>query len=309
MSISKKTSYAKAALITILLTTITGCSSININCDNAGGSNKTSMNLKRQTVDETKNEKIDNINEISIDATISSINVIPEKRSDVKAHVYGDFSSNASLEFKTQISGEKLNIYERFTNNYSINIRNIDLKLDIYVPQDYSKNLTIESSSGDISIKDIANLDKVVIKTKSGDMNIYNLKAASLEAYATSGSFGGKDITVETASINASSGDINIENLNGDLSGVVSSGDISVANPEFNHDMDLTASSGDAEVTIPKSSEFYIDAAASSGEITCEFPAVVEGKSHGNTLRGVVGNPKNKINIKTSSGDIYIRSK
>lgn len=304
----KKTFCAKAALITILLTTITGCSSININYDNTGSSNKTNMNLKRQAVDETKNEKIDNINEISIDATISNINIIPEKRSDVEAHIYGEFSSNASLEFKTQISGEKLNIYEKLASNL-INTGNTDLKLDIYIPQDYSKNLTIESSSGDISIKDSINLDKVVIKTKSGDMNIYNLKAASLEACATSGDFEGKDITVETASINASSGDVNIENLNGDLSGVVSSGDISVANPEFNYNMDLTVSSGDAKVTIPKSSEFYIDAAVSSGEITCEFPVVVEGKSHGNTLRGVVGNSKNKINIKASSGDIYIRAK
>lgn len=223
----------------------------------------------------------------------------------MEAHIYGEFSSNASLEFKTQISGEKL------TNNFSnlINTGNTDLKLDIYVPQDYSKNLTIESSSGDISIKDSINLDKVVIKTKSGDMNIYNLKAVSLEACAASGDFEGKDITVETVSVNASSGDVNIEDLNGDLSGVVSSGDINVANSEFNYNIDLTVSSGDAKVTIPKSSEFYIDAAASSGEITCEFPVVVEGKSHGNTLKGVVGNSKNKINIKASSGDIYIRAK
>jgi DUF4097 and DUF4098 domain-containing protein YvlB len=74
----------------------------------------------------------------------------------------------------------------------------------------------------------------------------------------------------------------------------------------FDNDIDISASSGSVEVTLPENSTFYIDASASSGSIRTDFPVTIVGSSDKRQLKGVVGNDKNKVKIHTSSGSIRI---
>ncbi len=115
--------------------------------------------------------------------------------------------------------------------------------------------------------------------TSSGDLKVRNLDGKSISLRASSGDVDAENL-VGDLDITASSGDLTVEGLKGDLSSRTSSGSQEFRN--ITGDITTVASSGDIEI---EKSNGKIDALASSGRIS---------------LRDTKG----FATIKTSSGDI-----
>ncbi len=260
------------------------------------------------SIDDTKTSSLDGINEINVNAYSATINIIPEGTSNVKVHFYGDVTSNNSYtkpEIQCTKSGNSLVIKEVNETNTTSGFLNSNIKLDVYIPSDYNKDVELTCSSGDINVNEYK-FNKLDCNISSGDLNMNNINANTFNYSNSSGNLKADKLTTNTTSLISSSGSININNFSGDLKLGSSSGDTNIEYGDFHNSIDMHSSSGQLVLTLPISAEFNLDASASSGDVTCEFPITISGKNDDHKIQGVVVNGKNKINLDASSGDIKI---
>lgn len=260
------------------------------------------------TANDTKASDINGIKEIIIDISSADLNIIPEDREDIKAVLSGSILSSSEVmkpELTLSKSTEKINIGLKSQKVYFGAI-NITLKVDIFLPKSYAENLTIDTSSGDFNLNEKMTLKNVSFSLSSGDINIKDLTCDKFEYETSSGSLEAGILNTKTIKFHSSSGDMNIASFTGDITGDISSGEISVKYSSFNNNVNLHASSGEINLVLPENAEFYINAECSSGDVECQFPVTMSGKQEKNSIKGTVKSDTNKVVLSTSSGDITI---
>lgn len=147
---------------------------------------------------------------------------------------------------------------------------NTNLVLTIYLPENYSNNLVVNSISGDV-YQNSNNLSDCSIESVSGDLKLNNLYCNNLILKTTSG-------------------DINL--LNGRINNAKTiSGDINLERIDINNDLNLKTVSGDVNIYPTKDSKFEINFNTISGDLNKE-------NSYGPST--------NKVYVKTTSGDLKI---
>jgi len=149
--------------------------------------------------------------------------------------------------------------------------------------------MEVDSSSGDVKIQKAAG--HYEIDTSSGDVEV---------------DFDGSNghILVDT-----SSGHIVVEGLNGSADLEATSGRITAEFARMTDDSFFNASSGDITIILPEDQEFVLDAKTSSGRIDLDFPITVEGRLDKEDVSGTVGSGGSLLKVKTSSGDLELRSR
>lgn len=256
------------------------------------------------SANQVKEEKIEGVDKITISSTSAQIIVIPEKRNNIKAELTGNSSTN-NVELQTNQSGDKLDIGVENKITIGINFSFANLKLYVYIPEDYSKSLDIKSTSGKIEIGKIK-LNELSCRSTSGSVEINEASAEEFDYSNTSGSLKVGILNTKETNLKSTSGSINIESFNGDLIGSQTSGSINIDYKSFDNDVELHSVSGSVKLNLPESSQFELDARSTSGSINSEFPITIEGEQDRNKRIGYVGSKKNKISIKTTSGSIRI---
>lgn len=279
----------------------------------------------QNNIDIVKEFNVEEINNISVDTSSIDIRFIPEKRKDVRVHLTG-YTTADEPSFNAAKSNDTLEIYARTQNNGVINIgfNVISLKLNIYLPEDYSKNIKIRTSSGDTDLGKLK-VENFIYHASSGDLDGEEFSAKSSNIVTSSGriklnGFGG-DMELKTSSgdviidymhdsastgIDTSSGEVTLKNFTGDLNARSQSGDLKVGYSRFSNNISLKSSSGEIDLVLPADSQFGIKASTSSGDIRTDFPVTQSGKIDEDRLEGFVGSSSNQILIVTSSGDVNI---
>jgi lia operon protein LiaG len=262
---------------------------------------------KTASVDQEEFEPMGSVKEINLEVSSAKINIITENRKDLRARLTGSVTSSSLTTeptLETSIDGSTLNVRVKTQNMY-VGFTSVNLNLDVYVPLDYSENLTIKSSSGDINVPDIK-LNDLNCNLSSGKLTLGKVSAKNFSYDSSSGSITAAELITKSSDLESSSGRIRLDKFEGDLKAKVSSGDIKIAYGEFNNNVNISVASGSVELVLPENSEFFLNARASSGNVSCQFPITISNKQKENILEGVVKNDKNKISINTSSGNIKI---
>ena len=196
-------------------------------------------------------------------------------------------------------------------------------RMEIYLPADYSKSLTVSTASGEIDSDLVLHLTHLEASSTSGDITLNEIYAEEVQSSTTSG-----NITYSIAegkrSFSSSSGDIKILGGNGDTSVSTTSGGITVNNcigslnsESSSGDVRIEASSGkkelettSGEITV-SDSDGYTSASSSSGDIRITELA---GAGNFSTTSGEVkvefaedaAAIDQDIEIDTSSGDVVL---
>lgn len=188
-----------------------------------------------------------------------------------------------------------------------------------------AEKLEITASSGDIRIESLAGNGSV--RTSSGSIRaaesrgVLDFKASSgdvrllgAEGSCKVNSSSGDvevDFNGNTGQVNveSSSGKITVKELDGSAVLDSTSGNIEAEFTGFLDDSKLEASSGEIDVELPRDASFMLDARTASGRIQVDFPITVTGEIKKDRISGSVGTAGPSLEIKTSSGDISIRSR
>ncbi|GKU31333.1 DUF4097 family beta strand repeat-containing protein [Clostridium folliculivorans] len=276
--------------------------SFNINKDFNFG---TGFNRYNYDLNDEINESLDGVDNIQLSFVSGDIIFHENNENKIKVTLSGNLRSSSELtvpklQYSRNGSTTKVSIQKNsFFGSYSLNS-----KVDIYLPKDYSKNLSILSVSADITLSDkkFINLETV---TTSGDIKLSNITAESLNAKTVSGDMSGSNITTNKFVANAVSGKIDFDHFEGTTKASTISGDIAIKYANLIGDIDAHSTSGDITLALPDNCSFTFDSSSTSGDINSKF-SLNNNSSGKRSLSGSYGNGTNKLSIHTTSGDISL---
>lgn len=278
------------------------------------------LNMMRE-INEQKSVSMDEIDSIQVDMTSVGVNFIrTEASNQVKVNFHGKAmqeiklvseTSNKTLFVTIQRKHKNLPLYE-------------EVVLDVYIPKEYTKDLSIKMLSGDVKMDtfDLANFtfetssgkleaekikaEKISITSSSGNINIKSIGTKDFKMVGKSSAISIDECIAKKAGVETSSGNITLKNGSGSFDLKSSSGKVSVAYKEFaDQNVNIVTTSGSVTLELPNTAEFLIDAKTSSGGLKSDFPISVAGKK----MEGQIGTKNNKISLQTSSGAINIVKK
>jgi lia operon protein LiaG len=281
----------------------------------------------KNNIDEEKTSAADGIRTLTVKSTSENINIITDDSSEIRAHFYGSYASSDNT-FKPKLVMEKDgdNLVVRIDNESKMMVLSFssNLKLDVYVPKAYDKNLDITSTSGEVSSDDALKLNRVLVKTTSGNIAVKSIDAANavlkstsgeiyvegnfgdLDIDSTSGNIVSENLTVASAKINSTSGEIKLKGSIDGIKAGSTSGTIIIDTDRLTKDMTVSTTSGEIVVKLPADADFKLVAKSLSGEIDCAFPVTVTGNKNHNHLEGTVGNGSCNVSLSSTSGNINI---
>jgi putative adhesin len=147
---------------------------------------------------------------------------------------------------------------------------------------------------------------EAVVDSSSGDVEVNGLQGA-VQVNSSSGDV--KLSQVGAAKVDSSSGDVVLEEIGGDIDVDSSSGDVKIlASPGPHARWVVDASSGDVILAVAPHAAFHLHAATSSGRVKTDLPIRVRGSFDSNELHGIIGEGPSEAEVKigASSGDIRI---
>ena len=197
----------------------------------------------------------------------------------------------------------------------------IKLRFEVVLPENYNAKVTtaggdillsslngrieLHSSGGDIKLRNTKG--ETSVSTSGGDVSSTN-STGNLE-FKTSG--GDVNIKKFNGNVDASTsgGDIYLDGSNGKVSAHTSGGEVILNYNGENYGIDLGSSGGDVKVNLPAG--FAADAKmyASGGDITCNFPTTNVQNISSHKYEAELNNGGNPLVVKSSGGDIVVRSK
>ncbi|TYQ12795.1 UNVERIFIED_CONTAM: putative adhesin [Acetivibrio alkalicellulosi] len=242
------------------------------------------------SINQEKSFDVKDISTINIKTVSTNINIIPDDSQEIRVHYHGKSSPNSdapTLEVTRKGSIFHVEIKYPKQNVNLFNLGFFNLKLDIYIPNDYSENISITTVSADTKLNNMS-INKFEKKSVSGCLSLKNFDA-------------------NTLSFSTTSGDANIIDFSGNIDFNSVSGDIKCNFATYNYNININTTSGDAKLVLPEDSQFKFDFITVSGDLKSNFPMTFENNSKRNK-KGNVGMGENKIYFKSVSGDLQIKN-
>lgn len=166
------------------------------------------------------------------------------------------------------------------------------------------RSVQIHSASGSVVVADLG--EDLRVSSASGSISAANVKG-DVRVHSLSGS---TDVSAPGGRVEAdtASGSIEVRGAGNDVKSHSASGRITVqGNPSGTSYWSLKTASGSINISVPSSSAFHLSAEAISGQIRTAIPIVIEEQGK-HSLRARVGDGGGRVEIRTASGEINVRS-
>jgi len=270
-------------------------------------------------------------NEVKIDALktskASSMDKAKENASKVKIEITRE---NGILKVETKypkpsIKKLSVSVYYKVTIPSQAAVKARSVSGDVTL-ENIGGKAAAESTSGDVTVdgaRSGANAETV-----SGDVKVVDIENG-VYCKTVSGSVKAKNVT-GNADLNCVSGNVTAENIRGDVEADTVSGNVKLldisgadvvkgktmsgsvtyeGNISLKGRYSLDAHSGRVEMTIPANSVFDLTASTFSGSIKTEFKVLMSGKLSKKKISGSVNGGGADVNLKTFSGNVYLKKK
>lgn len=228
----------------------------------------------------TQNVSLEGVSTISVDGYSGDVVLISGENDEIVIKEYGalmkkDTFVEVSKKGTEVLLKEDKNAFPKFIvlgSNYH--------KMEVYLPASYTGEMHVKTSSGDVESKMDLTLSACTMETSSGDIVIKKIEG--------------------DARLTISSGDIDIQNGNGDIVAKANSGDIEILH--VNGNKKIETSSGSITVEEGKGD---VSASSNSGDMDVN---AIEGSLDLKTSSGYVNSEKlhGHATISSSSGDISV---
>ncbi len=259
-------------------------------------------------VDEILEYDVDSIDSLIATMVTADVRLIPTQDDKIRVHFKGEFyakDNNTLPEFVIVKNGGSLRMQlDQPVGNWFFKSITKDVSLDIYVPENKSLNLALDTVSGKVDVGLINVLD-CMIDTVSGAVEFNPLSNEGCNIETTSGKIIATNlVSTLNNDIESISGAIYLNNLTGRVEVDSVSGKIDVSYLFVDGDSDFESISGEVNVKVPNNSDVVIYADSVSGSVNVNGFNVVKNKDY--DLEAEKGNGVNKIFIETISGSITL---
>lgn len=230
--------------------------------------------------------------DISINVVSTDVTIVTEERDDILVN-YIKYNSNDADKYKVVVEedSKKIRISEKQVqknkkNFFGWSVSTGGRELLIRLPRKYKESLSVKTVSGDVDMNYLDS-DFFRFSSVSGDLTadiIYSVNSL----------------------VKTTSGDAEIGLFRGSMMFSSVSGDLDVKYEKLDGDFTMKTVSGDAEITLPKNTEFEVIGKSLSGDVNCAFPMTIIGTKKRGRIRGQVGSSEYKVAMNTTSGDLDI---
>ncbi len=166
-------------------------------------------------------------------------------------------------------------------------------------------NVHCETSGGDLRLTALQG--SVYGETSGGDVIVRNVRG-SLEAHTSGGNIEVDSVT-GPVKVGTSGGEVVLLDVDGKIFGETSGGNIEARLLGDNRGVHLETSGGNITVYVPRGFAGDLDASTSGGSVECDLPVTVIGKVRDHEVRGKMNGGGSPIELSTSGGNIYVRSR
>ncbi len=286
---------------------------------------------------------LDAVSELEFDFSSMDITVYLTKEEELRVKLLANHDLQPEELFASSVENGKVLVkskqYHSFFRLFSFGAFK---KLEVYLPERYSENLNLKTSSGNITLPEALALKSLKLHLSSGDLRGGDVNAEEFNLGVTSGNIrlntltsaryemriSSGDTVVEavagTGSIGSSSGNIRVGSVSGgeqDISTTsgnirvdqfagygeigTQSGTVRIDSALPQGDMDVRVTSGTVSIELVKEAAVKIEASVTSGDIDCDIPLSYD--KSGKHATGQVGeNPTAALSIRTTSGEVRI---
>ena len=270
-------------------------------------------------IDQEKTFSVDEVDAIRVKLTTYPLHIIQTGAGEpIKIHLYGKASQEVSLVAAVNQKTVTTEVYYPYPMHGWNN-----LSMDIYLPADYEKDLSVDITTGKVTL-DAMILRHFALQSTTGGVAADAITAESVDVRATTGGIRFKAlnspeikikgstgaITVGTcatqnAVIEGTTGDIRLEQCSGNFNLNTSTGSVSLDIVSFeNQNVQIKTTTGKINLRLPASAEFNLQANTTTGSIHSDYP-INTVSSH--NVSGQVGTGDNKITLKTTTGGISLQ--
>lgn len=250
------------------------------------------------TIEQDLPETIENI---YLSTTSSDYSVEFYSGTTLKIDLSGDFFSNFTFsDGLSRIEVTDSNVFIE-TND---NLRFSDLDVKVYIPETYKNLLSIKSLSGESSVTG-GNINRLLLESASGDINLYNVEAGDTSLKSLSGRIMAATLKTSNSLIKTASGDISINGILGDTTVSTASGSVDLNLSKLFSTSNFSTQSGDIDLIILNEIDYKVNFSSTSGEISGKN-LNIDINNNSNTYSFTNGTGSNLINVKTSSGNLRL---
>lgn len=130
-------------------------------------------------IDQEKSMNIDGVKEIAVSTSSTDVKIISADSKELKFHYHGRVRVSTDVEgarpeISDKAEGSKIALTESMSKGITSYSINGSIKLDIYLPRQYSENVTVSTASGEIDIEDCNS--NYTISTASGRITLKDKK-------------------------------------------------------------------------------------------------------------------------------------
>lgn len=274
----------------------------------------------------------DKIEQIEIDQNSTDVKIIPTKDQNMTVELNGKASKRVKDQYKLEVKedGEKVKIAvirddNQWLSVFDLNNGNVDLNLKlpkkIYelihinlssgnmdLNEIQAKEVALNTSSGNINVEKSEIEKTLSINSLSGNLMLQNLKAEKLDVDLESGNSSIKQAETKSVMLSSKSGDVQMNDVNGDIGVVVSSANTKIINNEMNSDIKIKSSSGGVDIHFqkqPQSLNLNYDGVSGKGTVQLDGMLYEEKSDH--HLKGIIGKGERLLEVMTTSGDFNLR--
>lgn len=259
-----------------------------------------------QEINKEKNVELKAAEEIYIDSKTAKITLYSEDRQDIKVDLSGNINSFLPItepELNLNNDGKKITI--TLSDNFKMLTGINNIKLDIYIPKGFDKDIKIKNITGSVNIANIT-LNNLDIDTTTGKILLDKLSVNNLTASCTTGGIEIDDADTNDTKIRLTTGSAKIEDFSGNINAKGTTGSFDISYKKFSNDIDAVVTTGSIVIDLPEKSEFKLNANATTGKVSCDFPLNIQENSR-NNLIGQAGKGVNSINLNVTTGSIAIK--
>lgn len=275
-----------------------------------------------------ENQKLENLN---FHFESSDVKLLPSSEDHITVELHGKISRKLKKELSlvAEENGNTVDVKLIDHNQPIINIGILiyDTNIRIHVPEKEYKSIAVvtssadievegvrakelhfKASSGDINVESSEASDSFEVKTSSGDVNVEKTKSKKMSLISSSGDLFLKGSQATTISTIASSGDVVLTDVEGDLETITSSGDMSISSQQLTGDITAKSSSGDVIIEFKeKPTSMKVDFKGESGSGIIDIKQISYQEKEEDRIIGQLGDGKYELKINTNSGDFHLK--
>lgn len=183
---------------------------------------------------------------------------------------------------------------------------NTGYRLEIALPASYSGDITVNSTSGDVSFAGPGTFGTVAVQNISGNVS-GSMASDAFTCRLTSGDIQLQRLAVRSYALESVSGDITCDGVTGNGRMDSVSGDINANIDSLSGPASMVSRSGDIQLQLASSVGAQIAASSVSGDIHADIPLQYSGANKNHAAGSVGASASSALEASSTSGDITIR--